>query len=310
MKSLVRTAHQIVPIRVHFLALTVVALLGIGCNCDCGPCEQLEQSLFNCFCESGPIDEFDCRSWQTFDENNCSCPCTDADLFAQLNCNGHGNGVLNSGACSCDCDPGWCGTNCDVEVTPCASGEIWSYSSCECVCDVACLNGGTPLPDCSCDCPDGTYGPDCGLMLPADGYLVATLVNTTIGDTFVFISDLQGVDEFLGFSPPNGWSAQVEHAADPTNRLFIFHFSSSPVLDTTTYSFPENLGSDVVIDRPGWPPATPGGQSYPQMESGSIRYVALPTTMPGVSYDVRFNYGITSNGVHIEVINGRCFQPL
>ena len=197
-----------------------------------------------------------------------------------------------------------------MEVTPCPTGEVWSFSSCECVCDVACLNGGTPLPDCSCDCPDGTYGPDCGVLLPADGYLVATLVNTTIGDTFVFISDLQGVDEFLGFSPPNGWSAQVEHAADPTNRLFIFHFSSSPVLDTTTYSFPENLGSDVVIDRPGWPPATPGGQSYPQMESGSIRYVALPTTMPGVSYDVRFNYGITSNGVHIEVINGRCFQPL
>lgn len=237
-----------------FALLVIGTLQGCTPDCDCQPCEREVVNFLKCHCEHLEVPA--CAAWEQYDDTHCSCTCA---YPAQRDCGDHG--TANT-ACACTCDPGWCGSDCSVAVTPCGAGESWDNTTCSCA-------GG---------CPPGYYGPDCSTALPAGGYLVATLVNTTIGDTFVFVSDLQGMDDQIGLNGANGWSAEVAHTVDAANTFRLFHYAASPTIDTTTYTYPQNLGSDVVVDRPGWPPATGGGLPFPQMESGWIRYHALPTS--------------------------------
>jgi len=267
------------------LGLFLFLLHGCTPNCDCRPCEREVVNFLKCHCEHLEVPA--CAAWEQYDNDHCSCACTTP---AARDCGDHG--TANT-ACACVCETGWCGSDYTVQVVPCGPGESWDNASCSCV-------GG---------CPPGYYGPDCSTLLPSGGYLAATLVNTTIGDTFVFVSDLQDQNDQIGLNGANSWSAFVVHSADVANTFSLYHVATTTTLDTTTYPYPQNLGSDIVVDRAGWPPATAGGLPFPQMESGWIRYHALPVLVPGVIWDVRFAYGITSNGIHIEVVDGRCYRP-
>ena len=165
------------------------------------------------------------------------------------------------------------------------------------------VNGGTPLPDCSCDCPDmdlwtGLWG--CFRLMAAGGghlgehdhrrHLPCSSATCRAGMSSCFTTERL--------------SAQVEHAADPTNRLNL------PLLilagpDTTPDSFPENLAamsSTVPDGRLPRPEVVP-----PQMESGSIRLWPCRPPCPGSA--MRFQLRDHQQRSAHRGINGRCFQP-
>lgn len=64
-----------------------------------------------------------------------------------VTCNSHGTPTEALGTCSCNCDTGWSGSNCDVEDS-CITQNV------------TCLNGGT-CDNGSCDCVAGYEGDSC-----------------------------------------------------------------------------------------------------------------------------------------------------
>ncbi len=71
-------------------------------------------SSCTCFCEN---------QWQGQQCDEC--------LLTDDDCN---NGYANGTECRCECEPGFCGVDCEVAILNCENGGNWNDFSCACDC--------------------------------------------------------------------------------------------------------------------------------------------------------------------------------
>lgn len=85
--------------------------------------------------------------------SNCTCFCENEWEGKQCNiCNLTSedcppNSFANGELCRCECDPGWCGGDCDIPVLDCENGGDWNEFTC------------------TCDCPPGWAGEVCDSII-------------------------------------------------------------------------------------------------------------------------------------------------